>query len=448
MERNKIIMHHRSRFRTPRSWRSWLIALAVVAVGLPASARQSAVAAPVTVTYLTQESSNIQPIINLFNKTHPGIQVVVQVLPFDQLFQQIQVRLSAGSASPDIIDVDAPVVAAYAVQGFLAPLDPFFSKQDLAQFVPASLQTSYYLGHLLAPPLSGSSQVLYYNKDLLKKAGIPFPPNDVQHRLTWEQLSTQARKAQVRSGGRVTAWGLIIEQIDRPYQLLPLPESLGGQAISKDGLSVDGLITTPPWIKAFTYYYNLFNTWGISPKGVTTLQTADLFASGHAAFFWGGPWDAPSFAAAHGLHWGFAPTPYFAGGRPVTPNDSWHLGINSHSQNVAAAAQFIRWITAGPGNDVLENTVYNQVPSLNREIQAIAKDPRYATFPNNVLRLADYEAEHTAIPRPITPGFNEYQNIMTQAFDNIRSGQSPQAALSAATGQIDSAMLKYRRAPH
>jgi len=183
------------------------------------------------------------------------------------------VRLSAGSASPDIIDVDAPVVAAYAVQGFLAPLDTVFSKQDLAQFVPASLQTSYYLGHLLAPPLNSSSQVLYYNKDLLKKAGVPFPSADVRHRLTWEQLSTEARKAQVRSGGRVTAWGLIIDQIDRPYQLLPLPESLGGQAISKDGLSVDGIITSAPWVKAFTYYSNLFNTWQISPKGVTSLQT-------------------------------------------------------------------------------------------------------------------------------------------------------------------------------
>lgn len=448
MERNKVIMHRLSRLRTPHSWWSWLIALAVVAVGLPAGTRRPAVAAPVTVTYLsTQGPADIQALIDLFNKTHPGIHVVEQNLPFDQLFQQVQVRLSAGSASPDIIDVDAPVVAAYAVQGFLAPLDTVFSKQDLAQFVPASLQTSYYLGHLLAPPLNSSSQVLYYNKDLLKKAGVPFPSADVRHRLTWEQLSTEARKAQVRSGGRVTAWGLIIDQIDRPYQLLPLPESLGGQAISKDGLSVDGIITSAPWVKAFTYYSNLFNTWQISPKGVTSLQTANLFTSGHAAFFWGGPWNVGAFTTAHGLHWGIAPTPYFAGGKPVTPNDSWHLGINSHSHNVAADAQFIHWMTVGPGNDVWENRVH-QVPSLKREIQAIAKDPRYATFPNNVLRLVDYEAEHTAIPRPITPGFSEYQNILTQAFDNMRSGQSAQAALSAAASQIDSAMLKYRRAPH
>src|SRR2546421_548045 len=127
-----------------------------------------------------------------------------------------------------------------------------------AQAAPATLRTGYYYGHLLAPPLNSSSQILYYNKDLLRKAGVPFPPNDPNKRLTWEQLATEARKAQVVSGSQVMAWGFVIDQIDRPYQLLPLPESLGGQPISKDGLHVAGITNSPAWIKAFTYYYNLF----------------------------------------------------------------------------------------------------------------------------------------------------------------------------------------------
>ena len=194
-------------------------------------------------------------------------------------------------------------------------------------------------------------------------------------------MPQQAQKAQVSSGSQVSAWGLVIDQIDRPYQLLPLPESLGGQPISKDGLTASGVINSPPWIKAFTWYSNLFNKWQISPKGATPAQTAGLFSGGHAAFFWGGPWNAPTFQAAKGLHWGFAPTPYFAGGKPVTPNDSWHLGINSHSPNVAAAAQFIHYMTVGPGNDLWENQV-KQVPSLKREIQRDrSKTPRMPRSP-------------------------------------------------------------------
>lgn len=424
------------------------VVFTLVALGLPA-ARGTAHAAPITITYLNQQTPVplIESTVKMFNSTHPTIHVVLQNLPFDQLFQQVEVRLGSGSSSPDVIDVDAPVTAAYAVQGFLAPLDQYFSKADLAQFVPASLSTSYYLGHLLAPPINGSSQVLYYNKDLLKKAGIPFPPNDVNKRLTWEKLVAEAQKAQVRSGNNVTAWGFVIDQIDRPYQLLPLPESLGGQPISKDGLHATGVINSPAWIKAFTWYSNLFNTWKISPVGATPSQTTNLFSAGHAAFFWGGPWNVGTFQGAKGLNWGFAPTPYFAGGKVVTPNDSWHIGVNRHSANIAAAAEFVRWLTVGPGNDVFVKG-NGQVPSLNREIAKINADPSFATFPNNVLRLTSYEAQHTAIPRPVTPGFNEYQDILTQAFDNIRTGQSPKAALDAAAAKVDRAMAKYARAPH
>ncbi len=432
----------------PRRLRWGLFATVLMALTLPSSTR-SAAAAPITVTYLsTQHTAAIQPVIDQFNKTHPGIHVVMQNLPFDQIFQQIQVRLSSGSSSPDVLDVDAPVVAAYGIQGFLAPLDAVFSKHDLAELIPAELRPCYYQGHLLALPINSSSQVLFYNKDLLKKAGIPFPPNDVHKRLTWQQVATDARKATFRSHGQVTAWGFLIDQIDRPYQLLPLPESLGGRAISEDGLSVNGIITAPPWITAFTWYYNLFNTWKVSPTGATPAQTAPLFASGHAALFWGESRVANLFTSSKDLHWGFAPTPYFAGGKPVTPTDSWHLGVNRHSHNFAAAAEFVRYMTLGPGNDLWAKETAGFVPALVREARRIETDPATAAFPGNVQRLAVYEATHTAIPRPVTPGFTEYQNILTQAFDNIRSGQSAQAALSAAASQIDSALLKYRRAPH
>ena len=103
-------------------------AATLVAFALPLAPRPAAAAPTVTVTYLaTQGGTVIGPIIKSFEKAHPNIKIVRQELPFDQLFQQIQVRLASGSTSPDIIDVDAPVVAAYAVQGFLAPLDSYFS---------------------------------------------------------------------------------------------------------------------------------------------------------------------------------------------------------------------------------------------------------------------------------------------------------------------------------
>ena len=426
-----------------------LLAAALCSGALRPASPARAAPTVVTMLALADQVPEMQKIAAQFHTLHPDIAVSIQGVPFDALFQQNQVRLSSGASSPDVVQVDAPVVASYAVQGFLAPLDAAFSKDDLAQFVPASLQSSYYLKHLLATPLNSSGQALYYNKDLLAAAGVPFPANDVKQRLTWERLATLARKAQVTTGGKVSAWGLVIDQIERPYQLLPLPESLGGKPISADGLHTTGVINSAPWVKAFTYYYDLFNTLGVSPKSATDAETANLFQAGHAAFFWGGPWWAPYFLSAKKLHFGYAPSPYFAGGRPVTPNDSWHLGVNRHSANFAAAAAFVRYITVGPGNDRWAADGGNfQVPSLTREIQKTLTDPSFATFPNSLARLTAQEAQDTAIPRPITPGYGEYQDILTAAFNNIRTGQKPQAALDDAAAKIDRALQKYRNAPH
>jgi fructooligosaccharide transport system substrate-binding protein len=53
-------------------------------------------------------------------------------------------------------------------------------------------------------------------------------------------------------GDQVDVWGFQWEQTTAPYQLLPLIGSLGGEYIGEDGLSVDGVVNSDPWIQAAT----------------------------------------------------------------------------------------------------------------------------------------------------------------------------------------------------
>lgn len=381
-----------------------------------------------------------QAAADAYMKEKPGVTVKVEVLPFDQLFQQIQVRLSSNSASPDVMYVDGPVVASYGAQNFLAPMDSYFNKAELDAFIPAVLKTSYYQKKLLATPVCSSSMVLYYNKDLLQKAGVPIPGGDPANRLTYEQLAQYAQKATVRQGGRVTSWGLTFHQADKPYQLLPLVQSLGGEAIGEDGLSVKGVIDSPAWVKAMQYYGDLHNKLGVSPKG--NVDGWQLFQSGKAAFFIGVPYFGGSSPdAAKKFNWGFAPNPYFAGGVPVTTTDCWHIGVNKNSANIAASADFVKYLTNGKGQDIYWQQGQLD-PVLKRHVEVIKTDKKYQ---NSVARLAAQEAVTTAQGRPVTPGYNEYQDVLTQAMANIRNGQAPKAALSTAADQIDRAMAKYRK---
>ena len=394
----------------------------------------------ITVLAVSGLEKYTQAAADAYMKEKPSVTVKVDVLPFDQLFQQIQVRLSSNSASPDVLYVDGPVVASYGAQNFLAPLDSYFNKAELDAFIPAVLKTSYYQNKLLATPVCSSSMVLYYNKDILLKAGVPIPSADPSRRLTYEQLARYAQKATIRQGGRVTSWGLTFHQADKPYQLLPLAQSLGGEAIGADGLSVKGVIDSPAWVKAMQYYGDLHNKLGVSPKG--NVDGWQLFQSGKAAFFIGVPYFGGSSPdAAKKFNWGFAPNPYFAGGVPVTTTDCWHVGVNKNSPNVAASADFVKYLTNGKGQDIYWQQGQLD-PVLKRHVEIIKTDKKYQ---GTVARLAAQEAVTTAQGRPVTPGYNEYQDILTQAMANIRNGQDAKAALSTAADQIDRAMAKYRK---
>ena len=74
----------------------------------------------------------------------------------------------------------------------------------------------------------------------------------------------------------------------------------------------------------------------------------------------------------------------------------------------------------------------------------ITESPENTEFP--LLSYADFAAREAefAKPRPLTPGYNEYQDILTSAFTNIQNGGNTQDELDTAAQQIEREMGKYR----
>ena len=94
---------------------------------------------------------------------------------------------------------------------------------------------------------------------------MPVPgPDD---RLTYEEIAVLAQQlTQDTDGDGVTdIWGFTWEQTNRIYQLQAMAESLGGRAIGEDGLTVEGVINSQPWVDALTYYSKAFNEWKFAP---------------------------------------------------------------------------------------------------------------------------------------------------------------------------------------
>ncbi|MGE5151475.1 MAG: sn-glycerol-3-phosphate ABC transporter substrate-binding protein UgpB [Rhodospirillaceae bacterium] len=172
--------------------------------------RAAALAAAVLCTPLAQAQTEIQwwhsmagklgdkvnEIADKFNASQSKYKVVpVYKGQYDESMTAAIAAYRAGNP-PAILQVfEVGTATMMAAKGAIKPVYQLMAEQhekfDPKDYLPAV--TSYYSdtkGHLLSMPFNSSTQVLYINKDLFKKAGLD--PN--QPPKTWPQLMKDAEK--------------------------------------------------------------------------------------------------------------------------------------------------------------------------------------------------------------------------------------------------------------
>jgi ABC-type glycerol-3-phosphate transport system substrate-binding protein len=356
------------------------------------------------------------------------------------LLEIIEVKVASGSTDYDVINVDVSVVSAYVKRDYILPLDKYFPADKKAKFVDSAVDAGSVNGVFYSTPLQNSSVVLFYNNKLLKQAGVTVPPNDVTHRLTWEQVVDMAAKTvnAIDPNHNQGISGIMFQQATRTYQMLPLPNSFGEKSIGPDGLTVDGVINTPGWVKAMTWLQDISNS-GVMLRGITANDAQNYFNSGKVVFLINGTFLPPQDPNLVEL--GYAPTPAFAGyeDKIATPTGSWGLGINKYSKKPDDAAQFIEYLSQGEGHEIWVET-HNELPATKSGLDKILKNPNA----DGVFKIAAYEAMNTAVPRPVTVGMTEYNAVMEPTFEDIRNGADIKSALDNAVRQINTAFQKYK----
>jgi ABC-type glycerol-3-phosphate transport system substrate-binding protein len=410
----------------------------------PAKKSDSGKATEITMITLTDwDKHGLNDVIAGFEKENPGIKVKLEMYPFRQLFETIEVKLGSKSKEYDVVTIDGPLVSNYSAKGYVDPLETLLPGQDWKnKWIESSIKAGTFNGKLMAAPMNTSSQVLYYNKDIFAKKGITPPPFDTDKRWTWEQVVEAAKQLtyDTNGDGQNDVFGFTFEQIGRAYQTLALAESLGAKSVSDNGITATGYINSEKSLQAAKFYYDLYNTWKVSPK-IKAEESGDYFATGKIAIFVGGTWNTGKFNDAK-VNYGIAPHPYFAGQKVATPTGSWHVGVSKFSTKKEAAAKFIDYLTIGEGAKIWFNGNHD-LPSNIDILKMINDDKKYGEFPNNIYRIATYEAQHTSVPRPVTPGFLEFETLYNKAYDDIKNGTDPKKALDDIASQIDRQLKKY-----
>ena len=102
--------------------------------------------------------------------------------------EDIENKINAAVMSgdlPDIITVDGPNISAYAANGIIQPLGKI-SSEEKSQYLNSIIEQGTVDKKLYALGAMESSVGLYYNKDIIEKAGISIPTMD--NPWTWDEF--------------------------------------------------------------------------------------------------------------------------------------------------------------------------------------------------------------------------------------------------------------------
>ncbi|MGW3568973.1 ABC transporter substrate-binding protein [Streptomyces sp. NPDC000941] len=304
------------------------ITLVVAATGCGAGAGSGGgkVTSITALDYYTDEPEHTQwdEMLTACGRT-AGVKVEQTSVPPASLVPKV-LRQASSRTLPDLLMLDNPDLQQIAQTGALIPLDRF--SIDSSGFAKGILSAGTHEGKVygLAPYVS--TVALFYNKDMLAKAGVAVP-------RTWGELKKAA--AELTRPGR---YGMAVDAnatFEGTWQFLPFLWSNGGDERRLD---------TPQAAQALQLWVDLVKSGSMS-KSVLNWTQADVhdqFIAGRTAMMVNGPWRIPALNKDKNLRWGVAPIPVpRAGQTPVTPlgGEVWTVPQSSSKARQQKAAQVL-----------------------------------------------------------------------------------------------------------
>jgi len=289
-------------------------------------------------------TENVKKAIPEFEKAS-GLKIEITQLAEDQLSDQYNVKLNAGTSEIDVM-MYRPLQEGrlFAQNKYFADLTSK-AKADatwnLADFQAAPIAATTYQGKVVGVPIITEREVLYYRKDLLQKAGLSVPK-------TLDELEAAA-KAIKAANPDVAGFVARTSKSPAVTQFSSFLYSMGGDWVDASGKAA---VNSDAAKKAYAFYGGLIKNYG--PANVSTdmswPEAMAIFTQGKAAFYteadslYKNATDPAKSKVADTV--GFAVFPAGPAGSKPYNIPSWALGINDASKNQANAWKFIQWATS------------------------------------------------------------------------------------------------------
>jgi multiple sugar transport system substrate-binding protein len=353
-----------------------------------------------------------------FEKLHPKIELeLVPITDWGRYLVKIQMMLSAGTA-PDVIELSHQEYYSFADKKVLLNLDDFIKndpefQKRIPDFHPNLLKPLKWKGSYYAVPAWCNPVVMYYNKDIFDKEGIPYPDSS----WDWDIFLKNCKKftKDINGDRKIDQYGTVV------YHGTWAPLVLGMKGIdllSKDGKDCN--LDKPDAIKAMEWWFGLINKHYVSPTLAQLEETGgiELFMTGRVATVWTGVFAFREIKKVK-FKWDIALLPKAKDKKRITQNWTILWSIPNQTKNPKETWEFVKFMN-GPQGQKIRFAINSDVPVLKSVTQSEIIDTKIISKDNSNVISESFKYVITPVYSPLLAEITE---LLRSDFDKAMIGE-------------------------
>ncbi|TAJ87765.1 MAG: ABC transporter substrate-binding protein [Reyranella sp.] len=380
----------------------------------------------------------VEEIVKAFAAKRPDIQV--KLLAPTKAYEETASAVLRGAVTgsmPDIAFNGTNLMHLFVDRKLAVPLDGFVAKEadwEKQGYVPGMISTGLVNGKLYGMPFALSTPILYFNADLLRKAGgdPALPPK------TWPELLALARR--VTDAASNTHGAYMVWTTTGNYLWQELLFTHDGQMLSTDGKKVG--FDTPAGLKTFEILRDLVKEGGM--PNLTDEQATQAFIAGQIGFYMSSSARVNSFTNKIGSRFelGTAPFPSPRPDSKIVSGGATMMIFAKDLAKQAAAWEFIKF-AAGPIGQTIMVRHIGYMPSNQIAIDTPELLGNYYANNPNMRTAISQRARTTAWLG--FPGENSLKAIQViyDVMESVVAGKAtPEDALKRSVTQVQALLPK------
>ncbi|MDX0234004.1 extracellular solute-binding protein [Sinorhizobium meliloti] len=395
-----------------KSTRNALIGATLIGAGFAGHAQAETTLNALFMAQAAYSEADVRAMTDAFAKANPDIKVNLEFVPYEGLHDKTVLAQGSGGGY-DVVLFDVIWPAEYAANNVLLDVTDRATDEMNKGVLPGAWTTVEYDGKRYGMPWILDTKYLFYNKEILEKAGIKQPPK------TWEELAEQAKA--IKDKGLLEspiAWSW--SQAEAAIcDYTTLVSAYGGKFL--DGGKP--AFTTGGGLDALNYMVTSYTSGLTNPNSKEFLEedVRKVFQNGEAAFALNWTYmynlaNDPKESKVAGKV-GVVPAPGAAGKSEVSAvNGSMGLGITATSKHPEEAWKYIVHMTS--------QETQNAYAKLSLPIWASSYEDPNVTKGQEELIAAAKRGLAAMYPRPTTPKYQELSTALQQAIQEALLGQS------------------------